>query len=248
MKRVLVIGAAGYLGGHVVERLHDTYQLTLADRVAPDGKFSSLRFLPCDITRQEDVLQACEGQDAVVNLVALVRERHDKPPSAFADVMVKGAWHVAHACVQAGVKRLVSISSVIACGGMPRGTEPCPPSRLPCFGAGDLFYCLSKHLGEQIGLAYHQAHGLSVIHLRPGVIAGDGANAGPQAPAEINGPWFVYVDPRDVAQAVELAIGTEAVEYGCYNIVAGREDALFDWSSAAEDLGYRPRFNWPELP
>ncbi len=115
------------------------------------------------------------------------------------------------------------------------------------FGPGDLFYCLSKRLGEDIGSAYHQAHKLSVIHLRPGVIAGDGANPGPGRPPETQRPWFVYVDPRDVAQAVELALEAQDIDYGCYNIVAGRSDSVFDWSAAARDLGYRPEFNWPEI-
>ena len=71
------------------------------------------------------------------------------------------------------------------------------------FNSGGLYYALAKYLGEQVGEAYYQAHGLSVIHLRPGVIAGDGHNPGPQAPDNPTEPWFVYVDPRDVAQSVE---------------------------------------------
>lgn len=248
MTKVLITGAAGYLGGFVVERLRSRYDLTLTDRVRPREDFAALRFLEGDITDYAHVERACQGQDAVVHLVALVRERHDKPPSLFSDVMVKGTWHVAEACVRHGVSRLVNISSVIACGGMPWGRGPYRVTDPPRFGQSDLFYCLAKHLGEQIGYAYHQAHGLSVIHLRPGVIAGDGANPGPRRPAATEGPWFVYVDPRDVAQAADLALQAEGVTYGCYNIVAGRDDSLFDWSEAARDLGYRPEFNWPDIP
>ena len=58
----------------------------------------------------------------------------------------------------------------------------------------------------------------------------------------------MYVDPRDVAQAVELAIETQDVMYGSYNVVAGREDSQFDWKRTVEELGYRPEHNWHEIP
>jgi nucleoside-diphosphate-sugar epimerase len=248
MKKVLITGASGYQGGFVVERLRGRFDLTLADRVQPRPEFADLRFLHIDVTSYTDVEAACRGQDAVVHLVAFVRDRFDKTPSDFSDVVVKGTWHVAEACVREGVGRLVNISSVIACGCMPacdqpyRVTDPCR------FRPGDFPYCLSKHLGEQIGLAYHQAFGLSVINLRPGVIAGDGLNPGPESYQNPGKPWFMYVDPRDVAQAIEKAVEAESIGFGCYNIVATRRDSLFDWSDAERDLGYRSEHNWPEIP
>lgn len=246
--KVLITGAGGYLAGFVIEQLRLTHDLTLTDRVEPRPAFKDLPFVRGDITAYPDVERACIGQEAVVHLVALVRERFDKPPGLFADVMVKGTWNVAEACVKLGVKRLVNISSIAACG---RPLTPHQPYRVgdaSRFGPGDLYYSLAKHLGEQIGTAYHQAHGLRVIHLRPGVIAGDGRNPGPQAPETPDGPWFVYVHPRDVAQAIRRALETQDVSYGCYNIVAGREDAAFDWRPANEELGYSPEHNWPEIP
>ena len=248
IRKVLITGASGYLAGFIVDRLQSEYQLTLTDCVAPGADRGNLPFILGDVTVQSELESASEGQDAVVHLVALVRERFDKPAALFADVMVKGTWHVAEACVKQGVQRLVNISSIAIC-------SPAPGSDLPYrvgepfqFGAGGLYYALAKYLAEQIGLAYHQAHGLSIIHLRPGVIAGDGLNPGPRAPEDPKEPWFVYVDPRDVAHAVERALKTQEVMYGAYNVVAGRKDSRFDWRQTARDLGYRPEHNWPEIP
>lgn len=248
IKKVLVTGAAGYLAQFIIERLHSKYQLTLTDIVEPDIDFEGTTFIKADVTNAYEIEAACAEQDAVVHLVALVRERHGKPLSLFADVMVKGTWNVAEACVKQGVQKLVNISSISAC-------PPASGSKLPYqvddpfqFGAGDLYYALAKHLGEQIGLAYHQAHGLKVIHIRPGVIAGDGLNPGPSAPEVVTDPWFVYVDPRDVAQCVERAIETEEITYGAYNAVAGRSDSRFDWKQAEKELGYSPEHNWDEIP
>ncbi|MDE0638403.1 MAG: NAD(P)-dependent oxidoreductase [Candidatus Poribacteria bacterium] len=248
IEKVLITGAAGYLAQFIIERLHSKYQLTLTDIVKPKSDFNGTTFIKADITNAYEIEAACAEQDAVVHLVALVRERHGKPLSLFADVMVKGTWNVAEACVKQDVQKLVNISSISAC-------PPASGSKLPYqvddpfqFGAGDLYYALAKHLGEQIGLAYHQAHGLKVIHIRPGVIAGDGLNPGPSAPEVVTDPWFVYVDPRDVAQCVECAIETEEITYGAYNAVAGRSDSRFDWKQAEKELGYSPQHNWDEIP
>ena len=248
LEKILITGASGYLARFIIDRLHGTYQLTLTDIVEPDQVPENTTFIKADVTNAPEIEAACAGQDAVVHLVALVRGRSDKPASLFADVMVKGTWNVAEACVQQGVQKLVNISSISA-------YPPAASAQLPYkvgddfqFGAGDLYYALAKYLGEQIGAAYHQAHGLDVIHVRPGVIAGDGQNPGPAAPDVVTDPWFVYVDPRDVAQCVARAIETETVTYGAYNAVAGRTDSRFAWQQAQDDLGYSPEHNWPEIP
>lgn len=248
IEKILITGASGYLAQFIIDRLHGEYQLTLTDLVEPDRAFADTTFIKADVTNTSEIEAVCAGQDAVVHLVALVRGRSDKPASLFADVMVKGTWNVAEACVKQGVQKLVNISSISAC-------PPAPSAKLPYkvsddfqFGAGDLYYALAKYLGEQIGAAYHQAHGLDVIHVRPGVIAGDGQNPGPAAPDVVTDPWFVYVDPRDVAQCVARAIETQKVRYGSYNAVAGRADSRFAWKPAEDDLGYSPEHNWPEIP
>jgi nucleoside-diphosphate-sugar epimerase len=247
IRNVLVTGAAGYLGRFVVERLRPAYTLRLFDRTTPSFPTDDREVHRGDVTLYDDVVRACEGQDAVVHLIALVRERFDKPPSLFADVMVKGTWNVAEACVRNGVPLLVNISSIVACG-WPADTSSAyrvgSPSR---FRAADLHYCLAKRLGEEIGAAYHEAHGLRIIHLRPGVIAGDGLNREPERPAGAPAFWFTHVDPRDVAQAVERALCTD-LRAGTYQIVAGRDDALFDWRPARDELGYAPAHNWPDIP
>ena len=248
-RRVLITGGAGYLAGFIVDALRDTCELTLLDRVPPPDSDprADLPFVKADITCYDQVQAACKGQDLVIHLIALVRDRFGVPADVYCDVMVKGTWHVAQACVEQGIKRLINISSIVALGWPAPEDIPSRPEAGGRFVDGDLFYALSKGLGEAVGKAYHEAYGLEVIHLRPGVIAGDGLNKGPQLPSEPTDHWFLYVDPRDVAQAVALA-EKAAISYGTYNIVAGRADGMFDWSGAARDLGYSPQHNWPEIP
>lgn len=245
MTKVLLTGAAGFQASYIIRRLRAKYELTLFDRAAPREEFSDLPFISGDITRLEDVERAMENCDAVVHLVALVRGRENLPLEAYCDVMVKGTWNVAQACATQKVQRLVNISSIVANGWPSSQSAPYRVNEKAEFGEADLFYSLAKNLGEVIGNAYHQAHGLDVIHLRPGVIARDGANAEPQP---TDAPfWFIHVDPEDVAQAVEAALQSET-RHGTFQIVAGRDDALFDWREAAEKIGYAPSHNWPEIP
>ena len=248
IERILITGAAGYLAQFIIERLHTLYKLTLTDIVEPDQEFDGTTFIKADVTDLSEIEAACSEQDAVVHLVALVRERHGKPLSLYAEVMVKGTWNVAEACVRQGVQKLVNISSISACPPASDVKFPYKVGDAFQFGGGDLYYSLSKLLGEQIGLAYHQAHGLKVLHIRPGVIEGDGHNPGPIPPEVFTKPWFVYVDPRDVAQCVERAIENDSIKYGAYNAVAGRGDSRFDWKQAEIELGYSPEYNWDEIP
>lgn len=248
IEKILITGASGYLAQFIIECLHTKYQLTLTDIVEPEREYSGTTFIKVDVTDTSEIENACAEQDAVIHLVALVRERHGKPLSLYADVMVKGTWNVAEACARQGVQKLVNISSISTCPPAPGVELPYQVGKEFRFGSGDLYYALSKYIGEQIGLAYHQAHGLKVIHIRPGVIAGDGLNPGPSAPETVTEPWFVYVDPKDVAQCVECAIESKEVTYGAYNVVAGRNDSRFDWKQTKEELGYSPEHNWKDIP
>lgn len=245
ISRVLVTGGAGYLGRHIVERLKARFELTLFDCVPPEG---DCRYVQGDIADPQAVADACRGKDAVVHTVALVRGREHEPAWRFADVVVKGTWNILEACVSEGVRRMVNISSVIADGYRPFRETPYRVDEPSSYAANDLHYCVSKKLAEVLCDAYAEAHGLSVISLRPGVIDGDGANPPITGrPEGVTVPWFMYVDPRDVAQAVECALRTERPR-GTYSIVAGRRDSLFEWRPAAEDIGYAPEHNWPSVP
>lgn len=113
MATVLITGATGFIGAHLVEALTDAgHEVKCAVRECPpDGKCSRLACVPVDYTRDFDpgVWQGrLMGIDVAINAVGILREQgaqtfmalHDRAPRAlFA------------ACVTAGVK-VVQISAL----------------------------------------------------------------------------------------------------------------------------------------
>jgi len=244
--RILITGASGYLGGFVVNALAGTAPLRLFDRVAPESVPADAELVLGDVVDLAAIEGAVRGCRAVVHMVALVRGRSSRPLADFANVMFRGTWNVFDAAARYGVPRVVNVSSIVAgrFAGDRRNTIHDPPE----YGQGDLPYALSKTVAEEVGRAYHRAYGLAVVHVRPGIIAGDGANPGPKKPEGRAGLWFLYVDPRDVAGAVALAVRDDAPEYGTFPVVADRADTTIDLTPTIEQLGFRPQHNWPGIP
>jgi nucleoside-diphosphate-sugar epimerase len=171
--RVLVTGAAGFIGSHLSEQLlaagHDVIGVDcFTDYYARDEKEANLvdalaherfRFVEADL-RTDDLDPVLDGVEVVANLAAtpgLVLSWQDFDVYQSCNV---GAVHrLIEACRRAGVERFVqaSTSSVYgaeATGGEDRPTEPVSP------------YGVTKLAAEQLLGAYRRTHGFPVVVLR----------------------------------------------------------------------------------
>ena len=113
MKTVLVTGATGFLGKYVIEELVEHgYQIRAFGRNSKVGRSlenSSVSFFQGDLTKADDVLEACKGMDLVVHAGALSTVWG--PWEDFYQANVLGTKYVLEGCRQTGIQRLVYVSS-----------------------------------------------------------------------------------------------------------------------------------------
>ena len=109
---VLVTGGTGFIGPHVVHalRARDTPVRALVRDPARATRLAawSVELVPGDVTDPASLRAACEGADAVVHLVAIIRGR----PADFERVMSQGTRNVVAAAQEAGVRRFVLASAL----------------------------------------------------------------------------------------------------------------------------------------
>ena len=113
MKKVLVTGATGFLGKYVIEELSQQgYQVRAFGRNCKVGQSlenSLVSFFQGDLTKPEDLMKACQGMDMVVHAGALSTVWGSWQDFYQANVL--GTQYVLEACREAGVQRLVYVSS-----------------------------------------------------------------------------------------------------------------------------------------
>jgi NADH dehydrogenase len=109
---VLVTGGTGFVGPHVVHALRakDTPVRALVRDPARATRLAAwgVELAVGDVTDPASLRAACEGADAVVHLVAIIRGR----PADFERVMSQGTRNVVTAAQEAGVRRFVLASAL----------------------------------------------------------------------------------------------------------------------------------------
>lgn len=226
---ILVTGANGFVGRHVVREL-----LTQGRRVRALVRDAAgaavLDGLECelargDVTDRESLREALTGVETVVHLVAIIHGR----PSDFERVMVHGTENVISAAKEAGVARFIYVSAL--------GTTAASSGAVPYYGAK--WRCEEAVAASELEFAI----------LRPSFIFGaDGgalprfvriARLAPVTPVVRPGTQKlqpIWVD--DVARAVALAVSAEQegpTDLGGPDVV----DWNGLWSAIKQALGTR---------
>lgn len=172
--RVLVTGATGFVGRALCAALlNHTRQVVAVARKRGEWPEGCDTRLLADIGPDTDWTEALDGVDAVVHLAARVhvmRESAAEPLAAFRRTNVAGTLRLARSAAQAGVRRLVFLSSVKALGeSSPDGalTDASRPKPRDPYG-------VSKWEAEQ-GLAQvARESAMEIVILRPPLVYGPG--------------------------------------------------------------------------
>ena len=180
IKRVLILGAGGPIGASTIRAMQDVYTLRVTDvkpwaelvaHAQPQSPGAPMPFLldaphetmVVDVTKPADVLRACEGMDAIVNLTVM---RSD--PAQAWRVNMLGAWHVMQAALAHGIRRVVhtgpwQIGRTDGAGyhwdyEVVDDVPPRPGSNIDV-------YLSSKLIGQEIVRAFAEMYGFSVPSL-----------------------------------------------------------------------------------
>lgn len=158
---VLLLGANGYLGPHVVRALAPHHHLRVTDIKPADDKlrqaYPGHEFFDIDITWGEAVRRAAEGMDAIINLAVVRRDL-----AAAFGVNMLGCLHVMEAAVRNGIRRVILTGphSTVAGPSYEQFDFGISPDVPPHPGSG--LYPLTKSLGLEIGRLYAEQHDLYV--------------------------------------------------------------------------------------
>jgi uncharacterized protein YbjT (DUF2867 family) len=108
--KIIVLGASGFLGRNIIQRLADEgYDITAG--VHSDSN-SSYPTLLCDFSKDDDVElweKRLKGFDVVINTVGLIQENGTL---TFKNVHEKTPQAIFRACEKAGVKKVIQISAL----------------------------------------------------------------------------------------------------------------------------------------
>lgn len=276
--RIAVTGGSGKLGRHVVERLRGSgHEVVVLDSQGERGP----GFVRVDLTdygQVADVLGGADGEldpvAAVVHLAAIPAPGLAPDAVTFANNVV-GTFNVLHAAIRQGIRAIVTASSETVLG-LPFDT---PPPYVPVdehyAARPESVYSLGKHLEETMAIELCRWHpDLSVTALRfSNVMDVEDYDEFPSFDADpMLRKWNLwgYIDGRDGAQAVELALARTAPGFDRFvisspdtvmtrssaDLVAevfpgvevrtelGEHETLLSIDRARRVLGYAPAHSW----
>lgn len=174
-RKVLVTGADGFIGSHLVERLvavgADVRAFCLYNSQGNWGWLddatvevrSSLDVRLGDIRDARFVEAACEGVDTVFHLAALIAIPYSYvAPESYVDTNVRGTLNVLEGARRAKVQRFVHTSTSEV-----YGTPETIPIRETHRLNAQSPYAATKVAADQLALSYWASFGLPVVVLRP---------------------------------------------------------------------------------
>jgi UDP-glucose 4-epimerase len=261
-QRYFLVGGAGFIGGHFVDRLmarraqvtvYDNFSSGRERYLSKHRTASRFRLVCADVTDLASLTEAMKGHDAVIHLASnpdIARAMVD--PAVDFDQGTLLTHHVVEAARRVGVRRLLYASGSGVYGDL--GTTVAHEDRGPLlpistYGAsklaGEALICAYCHLFELRACAFRfgnvvgprQTHGVGYDFVRQLMRTPDRLQIqgdGTQSKS--------YVHVRDVVEAVLLAADRSEEPFRAYNVATGEYVTVREIAEMAlECIGRTPK-------
>ncbi|MEQ8859647.1 MAG: SDR family oxidoreductase [Pseudomonadales bacterium] len=235
-RKVVVTGAAGNIGGKVVDslRARQDLRLVLLDRQSDPAQGVAA----ADMGRlSPDWTVTLRGADTVIHLAANPRLNAGWPDLVHDNV--DATLNVFHAAATSGVRRVLFASSLQVAVAAEAGSPGVRIAPADPYGA-------SKAVGERIGRHFSEVHGLSVICLRLGMVRRD-LNLPPVGHPSL-GVQHRWLSNRDLCRAIHLALDAQPIGFAVVNITSATEGSPWSLTDARSVLGYEPLDHYVPVP
>lgn len=292
MKRIIMTGGSGIAGKWVLAHLVEKgYEVLNVDRVAMENPPFRTRTLITDLTDSGQVFNALSATttghifdqsiapkpiDCVIHFGAIPRGMIVPDCETFSNNLLS-AFNVLDAAAKLGIKKVI-IASSEAVYGIVFSEEYAKPAYFPLDEAYPCnpmdTYGTAKLMSEILAKSYHTRQGMDVYALRIGNVVDDDDYK--EFPQHFKTPEFKrricwsYIDVRDLANAVELAVEKDGLGFVTMNVAAddvasdiptaellkryypdvplehkmGEFESLLSNRKIKETLGWKPEHNW----
>ena len=175
---VLVTGGTGFLGAYILQNLVEKgiraraiYRSDKRPFYIPEDIFSKVEWVPGDVLDVVSLADAMQGVTAVIHAAAIVSFSKDMRREMY-NVNVEGTANVVNAALEAGIQRMLHVSSVAALG---RTTHASTVNEEKKWeeNSNNTHYAISKHHAE-IHVWRGIAEGLESVIINPSTILGFG--------------------------------------------------------------------------
>ncbi|WP_087017658.1 UDP-glucose 4-epimerase family protein [Thaumasiovibrio subtropicus] len=172
--KVLLTGASGFVGSHILKYLTQSHDVTCFGRTVPFGWHGS--FVDGELEHIESKELNLAEFDVVVHSAArahVMRDNEQSPLEVYRQVNTHATLNLAKLAAQQGVKRFVFISSIKVNG---------ESTHNECFKANDIpapvdDYGVSKAEAESLLLELGKTTKMDVVVIRPPLVYGAGVKA-----------------------------------------------------------------------
>jgi len=221
---ILITSAASKSAQSLAAALQDEHEIRLTERVnIPNLPKLAVSTLGHDLSTNLLV----RGLDAIIHVAEPLPSDNEFQQI---DYLTRCTYNLYLAAVAEGVKRVVFLSTLDlmtpydANYTVGERWRPLPTTDAPI---------LAKHLGESVSREFAREHKLDVVVLRLGqVVRSEEVASQPFDP--------LWVDERDVAQAVTRALTTDTGLWSIFHIQPDAPQARFSIATAQRVLGYAP--------